>query len=203
MAVSIKMPSAVVAVSPDPLGVVIEGDLLPIKFEVFHLLHRTEEPRHFSGVVVVVPPHDMNVPVKLIQIPRNGTRGAERKIPEMPDLIVRGDDRVPVGDDRAVHFLHIGERPLAVLDYFGVAKVRVGGEPSVHGAGVGIGAASIRQIFGGKMSRLYLPHGVRRPNHSAQITTIKMMVPTHPQPEGLEFDAIKSEHTQKGSLGSS
>ncbi len=106
----------------------------PVRHGEAHALHGGRGPGQVEDAVrIVVAAHEVLHPVQ----PREHVRAARAarlhgEVAEMPDRVLRPDDRVPGGDQRLVMGLHRAETRAGVPQDMRIAEMGVGGEVGRH-----------------------------------------------------------------------
>lgn len=120
---------------PYPHGVVAEDDHLfaamPFGVGMVHLmviLDPFEAVGDGEGGLFVVALDEVDLAVEAVEDAGAGLDVAEGEVPEVIDLVIGADYRVPVGDEDLVHVAGGAEWAVGVFDDVGVAEMGVGGE---------------------------------------------------------------------------
>src|SRR5262245_47564162 len=83
--------------------------------------------------VIVVASDQSLLTVQLFQNGERLVRRRKGEVAQEPDRIGWLHAAIPVPDQRRVHRLGIGKRPVAVLEYVAMPKVRIGRQKYRHG----------------------------------------------------------------------
>jgi hypothetical protein len=124
---TVKMPRTVMALVPNPHGVVAEGDVLTVDFDFTVAVRVSEKLVSISpseAVVISFEENDFSFEafdkhIKHEVFPSKG------KVAQMINEVVVADDAVPIFNEGVVHFHCVGEWPIAILDDVCVVEVSI------------------------------------------------------------------------------
>ena len=123
---------------PSPMSVVREEEppfrsVLVVNNEPQAFDRRIAPGQIENAVGIMVAANEALAPVQPCEdIAAIGAAGIGGEVAEMPDIVIRGDDLVPGGDERLIVPRDVSEHGAALAEDVAISEMRVGGEECGH-----------------------------------------------------------------------